>query len=594
VATVIADRPMTTRRPTIPYGLALTAVIAFGAVLLWLFFAADVAQWRFGDPDDIMRLQEVRDWLGGQSWFDVTQYRINPPSGLKMHWSRLLDVPLGAVILTLRPFLGETEAERAACVVVPLVTYAAIALLTAAIARRTLQSRPLALVAAGFCATNIAIIQLARPMRIDHHGWQAVCALGMVWTLLTPRTARHAAVAGLCAALWMHISLEGIVFTAGCGAWLGFQWLSRPTTEGMTLPAFMAATAAGSLAFFLIGHGGGLFDRTFCDAISPVHMVVFSIAAIGSALAVRLSPASLPVRAMMLGATALACAATYRLWAPQCGGGPFSSLTPLTYRLWYETISEGLPIWRQPLATGIGWLAFPLTATFGAINDIRTASPERRGIAIDYAVLLLLATIISVFVSRAGALSNILAVPGGLMLLRSALARSGSIPLMPVRVLASALACSVLIPLAPPMLAIMLFQSRSAAGPRGDLCALPANLAHMNALPATVVMTTLDLSQALIFASHHKAVSAGYHRNVASMDDTLRFFTGDDTTAHAMLARHDVGYVLVCPGDGDATILAKAVPGGLADRLPRGDAPAWLRPVRVPGLRYARVYAVSR
>ena len=35
--------------------------------------------------DDAMRLVEVRDLIGGQSWFDLFQYRMDPPSGLSMH-----------------------------------------------------------------------------------------------------------------------------------------------------------------------------------------------------------------------------------------------------------------------------------------------------------------------------------------------------------------------------------------------------------------------------------------------------------------------------------------------------------------------------
>ena len=70
-------------------------------------------------PDDLLRLQEVRDFLAGQSWFDVTQYRLNPPWGAPMHWSRLLDVPLAAVMLLARPLLGTTGAELAAATIVP-------------------------------------------------------------------------------------------------------------------------------------------------------------------------------------------------------------------------------------------------------------------------------------------------------------------------------------------------------------------------------------------------------------------------------------------------------------------------------------------
>jgi len=165
-----------------------------------------------------------------------------------------------------------------------------------------------------------------------------------------------------------------------------------------------------------------------------------------------------------------------------------------------------------------------------------------------------------------------------------------------LRVLLSTLAFMVLLPIGPVFLALALFApaGKPHAGAGGNLCAATANIAHMNALPASTVMTTLVFSPELIFASHHSGVSAGYHRNVTSMDDTLRFFTGDDRSAHDIMLRHHARYVLVCPGDGDLGILANAAPNGLAARLPRGEAPLWLSPVAVPGLQYARVYAVNR
>src|SRR5271156_7111737 len=47
--------------------------------------------------DDAMRLVEVRDLIGGQGWFDLFQYRLDPP-GTSMHWSRIIDGPLAALI----------------------------------------------------------------------------------------------------------------------------------------------------------------------------------------------------------------------------------------------------------------------------------------------------------------------------------------------------------------------------------------------------------------------------------------------------------------------------------------------------------------
>src|SRR5690348_3158904 len=55
--------------------------------------------------DDAMRLAEVRDLLHGQAWFDLTQWRMNVPFGLSMHWSRLIDAPIAGLILILRQFV---------------------------------------------------------------------------------------------------------------------------------------------------------------------------------------------------------------------------------------------------------------------------------------------------------------------------------------------------------------------------------------------------------------------------------------------------------------------------------------------------------
>ena len=52
-----------------------------------------------GDNDSLLRLVEVRDLLAGQGWFDLHQYRMGPEGGFVMHWSRLVDAPIAAIIL---------------------------------------------------------------------------------------------------------------------------------------------------------------------------------------------------------------------------------------------------------------------------------------------------------------------------------------------------------------------------------------------------------------------------------------------------------------------------------------------------------------
>src|ERR1700694_2453450 len=69
--------------------------------LLFIIWAATAlsylaASFSAGEPlstDDAMRLVQFRDLLAGQGWFDLTQYRLSPPDGAAMHWSRLIDPP---------------------------------------------------------------------------------------------------------------------------------------------------------------------------------------------------------------------------------------------------------------------------------------------------------------------------------------------------------------------------------------------------------------------------------------------------------------------------------------------------------------------
>src|SRR5690348_4569865 len=89
--------------------LAVWAVWALANLAILPFAGTDL-----GGPDDIMRMLQVRDLLAGQSWFDVTQYRINPPYGAAMHWSRLVDLPIAAFAVLFGTVLPRAQAETAA------------------------------------------------------------------------------------------------------------------------------------------------------------------------------------------------------------------------------------------------------------------------------------------------------------------------------------------------------------------------------------------------------------------------------------------------------------------------------------------------
>ena len=568
-------------------------------LLVWLVSAAvmvavswgAIESWHFPDPDDAMRLAEVRDWMGGQSWFDVSQHRMNLPAGLSMHWSRWLDVPLAGLIAFFRPLLGQRVAETVAMVTVPVVTLGASQALVAEIARRR-AGAVAGLLAAACCILSIGAWYAMRPLRIDHHGWQIVAGLGMVLALLARRDWRGAVIAGLCAAAWVHISLEGLAFTAGAATCLGLRWVFSPT-DRYRLPAFLGTLAAAELVLYLSVHGFGLIHQTFCDQFSPVHLAVLSLAAVLTFSVTRFAPRSRPTRLWMMAVAALLCGALYRFCAPQCAGGPFAMLGPLGYRLWYLNVPEGVPLWHLGRDLALLWGLFPWIGLAGAV--VACLRPGRdRAEALDYAVLLAIATAIGVVVTRASAFANLLAIPGAITLILILIARTEPWP-MPARIVTRTLAILALCPAGAGVAAMLATRPAPAAQPStvqsDPHCGLADSLKPLDALPATTILAPLDLGPPLLVGTHQAALTGPYHRDPHALEDVLGFFTAPNPQSIAL--RRRAGYVAFCTNDGEMAAMARFAPNGLAASLLHGRAPAWLQPVPLSGTAGIKLYRIT-
>ena len=58
-------------------------VAAWLGFCAWFLFNrwAEIHAFALGDTDDNLRMMQVRGLLGGQDWYDLRQYRLNPPFG---------------------------------------------------------------------------------------------------------------------------------------------------------------------------------------------------------------------------------------------------------------------------------------------------------------------------------------------------------------------------------------------------------------------------------------------------------------------------------------------------------------------------------
>ena len=117
----------------------------------------------------------------------------------------------------------------------------------------------------------------------------------------------------------------------------------------------------------------------------------------------------------------------------------------------------------------------------------------------------------------------------------------------------------------------------------GAPCDTRCSFAAVGALPPAEILTTIDVGPSLLAMTHHSILAAAYHRNDKPMAELIRAFTGDPSVAHAIAARHRIGYVLIEPQSNEAELYQSLGPNGLMAGLRRGRAPAWLQPVPLGG-----------
>lgn len=578
---------MPAERRRAPLGPALLPRVALVwaaiSLLLLLTSAAAIAERRFPDPDDTMRLIQVRDLIAGQGWFDLRQYRIDPShGGVLMHWSRLVDVPLAFVILLFTPLLGQPLAETVALAVVPLLTLGCALLLVGRIAWRLLDAESAAL-ACLTLAMSVPVIAQMRPMRIDHHGWQIVLALMAVNGLMDRSPRFGGWTAGLALAAWLTISLEGLPLAAAIVALAAVRWL-RSDADRAWLVNLMQGLSVGSILLFLATRG--LSDlANHCDALSPVHMAMFGW---GTIVVAAMQPGrSAAWRLTGFAAAAGGALAMLAYAAPQCTGGAFVELDPVVRRFWYDNVAEGLPVWRQPIAEVLQIVAPPVLAIVASLRLAKESCDWRRRWWLEYAALLCAALAIALLVARAGAVAGALsAVPLGWQIgrwLRSARSQ----PRLSRRIVATAGVAFVLLPAMPFTLYSLLQPAHASNAPvpgrdRVSECRLDRAAARLAMLERGDILAPLDIGPGLLHDTPHTVLATGHHRAGRAMRDVVDAFTGSADAARAIAVRRGIEYIALCPDLNEPAIYVQAAPRGFAAQLRDGRTPEWLVPVPMP------------
>lgn len=552
----------------------------------WIYSSWSSIRWfGLGDTDDNMRIMQVRALLHGQGWYDLRQYRLNPPYGANIHWSRLVDLPIAGLILGLRPFLGGAAAERWAVAVAPLLPYLLLLFSTALTARRLLGAAAYPLVFLGlfFAGSTNGMFE---PERIDHHGWQlALLALSIAGIADRDRL-RGGLTLGISSALSLAIGLEMIIYLAIAGVAVVLFWVDE-IEERERLRAYAISLVGGTaLAFLIFASNDNWF--AVCDALSPVWL---SDALVGGALMYALawvSPPDWKKRLLLALAAGIVIAAFHALMWPHCLQR-LEGVSPEVERLWLSHVKEARPVWMHGWRIATLIVGLPVTGAIGWLLLMWSRRQDRELLrrVIGAALPGFAASALLLWQTRTGPAAQMMAVVGGVAIVwvllpffwnsRSSLARVGG------AVLIFLIGAGAAVPFVLDFIPEAKATARDAQiGKANRLCGSLWGLRPVALQPKGIVLTFVDLGPRLITVTHHDSIVGPYHRNGQQIADVMNFWRGSADQAHQLAAKYHANYVLSCPNSSTTTIFESETPKGFYVQLERGKVPAWLTPIPLP------------
>ncbi len=531
------------------------------------------------DNDDIMRFLSVRDLLAGQSWFDNTQYRILPPEGLPMHWSRYVDAGIAATIAGAARFMPMDEAARFGLSAWPMLLLALYMLVTALGARRALGPGAAALAVVFILTWPTTADTYFRSARIDHHNVQILLMTGLVLALIRPGAPwRPGLAAGLIAAASLSVGLETVPLIGLAGLILAARALRDPGEDGTRLLGFALALPPACALLFAGQTAPAAWTQPHCDQFSSPTFALVLIGAVASLALVllmrRVSRAAGIAGFLAILAAGIALAAP--LLAP-CLDGPYAILPPEIRALipkiqevrpahWFLMNAPGVFFANAAPALGATLSAAAALATRHATGRTRPGELRAAGTLLLFGALPVLGSFVQVrMISLAAPATPMLA--GYALAALLAARRETASPLAGLALLAAG--CLTLLP---PTAYELWHDWRPAAPERrasvnGD-CRDPDTIASLDALPRGTILSTSNLGPPIVLLTHHDALAGPYHRRPEALANGIVPFDTDEAGLRAALARTGADYLLLCR-DGSygrsfaATLAAGAAAPGL-------------------------------
>jgi hypothetical protein len=552
-----------------------------------------------GDNDSVMRMVEVLDWLFGQGWYDMHQYRMGPPGGFIMHWSRFVDVPIAAIILAGKALTGSlTVGEVAASILWPALLLAvAIFLLIRLVRRFGNESTILPAVFIG--GVSLYETPLFQTNALDHHNVQLVLILALISLLLAmPSRPMAAAGAGVTAALSLVVGMETVPYVAVAGAVVAIEFLLRGREQRASIAAYGAAFGLVSLFSFFATIPPHLWGAPRCDAFTSPQASVALLSGAGIVV-IALVPAcfrTTRARLVSLAGLGLAIGLLLLLAFPECLAPPFAHLDPRLKSFWLDAVSEAqsfLDVLRREPSKAPFFYATPFIAIMVLAQRIWKGGFGRSEAI--FASFLLMATGVTLWELRGSFFSIPFAVvplAAWVGELRSRASADGR-PWASLKPILAWLASCNLVWGASMASAATLFDKPHPAGKPQSACYAAADYAKLASLAPGTVLAISNLGSSILRYTPHRVLAGPYHRDVEGNLATMDAFEAAPSKAEAILRRYRVTIVAYCPGNVETKDYDHIAPDGLSAVISAGRLPAWLTPVAGTETDAIRLYRVT-
>jgi hypothetical protein len=537
-----------------------------------------VMVWALSDNDDAMRVLQVRDWLAGQSWFDVSQHRLNPPDGGDMHWSRIADLQLAALMAPLMAIFGPETGAKYAAFWTPIlagVLYVWVGSRTA----KSLGGVKAFLPAIVLMASAPAALSYFVPGRVDHHGLQMTLIGAALWGLFAG-TRTSSCLAGVAIAAGIAIGLEALPLQIVLIGWVAARWGFRGQDVKAQTLGFGLGFGIAIVALFAATTPFSRWNLPINDAIGRGYVVLgFAGGMLLAGASFIASARSLAERFGVLIAIGIVVLSGIAVF-PEIIIPPYQKVDPLLVKLWLSNVNETKPLFGNKLSLILSFAAFPILAALSGLVGVFLTRDKERDLWLLATTAVFVAAGLAIFwQSRtsglASALSSIIAA--------AIIARTWE-----TYGLKSAIVFALIVnPVFPSVGAAgiaKLFEpneGRFVTG-GGQGCYSQPSFKALADAPEGLVVAPVDMGARILLTTHHKALAAPYHRNNKGNLAAYQIFLLPQAEAKARVASLGANYVAICKRSAEVTILSREGPKGLMADLEAGRVPAWLEPMPTP------------